>query len=422
MKERTYDVVVCGGGCAGFCAAVQAARMGAKTLLVEKYGMGGGIMTVMGNPNVGLFHSGTREVIRGIGLEYVNRLAAAGYARIPEYKPDMRHPQLAVDINIVAGASLIDDMLLESGADIFYNSVGADVEREGRRVTALLVSTKEGMIRVKADAFVDATGDGDVAFFAGCEELPGDEVQPGTLRFYFDKGNLSPSVFGAMTEGYRAAYARGEMKYGDMWGHGGDAKIIYNANGDNINHIDSTGSMTAEGNTAYQIAGRKSVKRTMDWIKSIGGEINAVNAAPEVGQRETRRIRCDTVVTAEDYVGGRIFDDAVCFAYYPIDVHFMGAEGRPYLDCRDISRDKLPTVPLSALVPTATDNLLIAGRMVSADREAHSGLRVKAPCMAMGQAAGAAAALVSQKKLANVRDVDFSDLRAALLAEDALLP
>lgn len=128
INGKSYDVVVCGSGSAGFCAAVQSARAGMKTAIIEKYGMPGGIMTVMGNNDVAQFYAHKKQVISGIGWEFILRLAEHGFADIPDMTVDAPHWKYGVHVNIVAAAHVIDSMLIEAGVDIYYNQPVVEVE------------------------------------------------------------------------------------------------------------------------------------------------------------------------------------------------------------------------------------------------------------------------------------------------------
>jgi hypothetical protein len=141
-----------------------------------------------------------------------------------------------------------------------------------------------------------------------------------------------------------------------------------------------------------------------------------VQLQPEAAVRESYRILGEVVITHEDYVGGRVFDDAVCFAFYPVDLHTrQGVRPKP------LEHGIVPTVPLRALIPRESRNLLVAGRSVSSDRLANSGLRVQASCMAMGQAAGAAAALAAQHGTTPA-NVPQPGLRQLLQRHEAIVP
>ena len=353
---ENYDIIVCGAGCAGFCAAVAVARMGAKTALVEKYNTPGGILTVLGNNSIDQFNNPfvaeKKMVITGIGWEFVLRLHKEGYARIPDMNaPRRNHEQYGVKVNPVAAAKVMDDMLLESGVALYYGQGVVDAETSDGRIDSILISTKSGLKRLKAQVFIDCTGDGDLAAFAGAAFLAGDGkgvFQPGTLRYY-------PAV---------------------------DAEDKILNYGDNRNHV-PINVTDSDSITQSEIASRKMIFEQM----KRGDKIMAV--APAVAPREGRRIRGITEMNVDDYYNGKVFEDSVCYSYWFVDIHREGQAA--YI--KYITHDKTPTIRLSSMISGDVSNLMMAGRCVSSDRETNSSLRVKASCMAMGQAAGTAAAI-----------------------------
>jgi len=159
--------------------------------------------------------------------------------------------------------------------------------------------------------------------------------------------------------------------------------------------------------------GRKSLLKKLRERKN---KARLLHMQPETAHRESYRIRGETVITVDDYTSGRVFKDAVCYAFYPVDLHTRrGVRPRP------LARGTVPTIPLSALVPKGGRNIIVAGRCVSSDRLANSGLRVQASCMAMGQAAGAAAALAARKKTTPLA-VPLKDIRDMLRKHGAIVP
>lgn len=377
-----YDVIVCGAGCAGFCAAVAAARMGARTALVERYNGPGGILTVLGSNSIDQFNDPFRKdrkmVIGGIGWEMVRRLHKDGFARIPDMDaPYERHDQYGVKADPVAAAKVMDDMLLESGVDLYYGQSMVEAESAEGRIRSIRIATKRGLKRLEAKLFIDCTGDGELGAFAGASFAAGDgsgTFQPGTLRYY-------PL-----------------MEAGDP------------DNGDNRNHIplDVTDSDSV---TRAEIASRRLLYGQMLRGRKLLG------AAPAVAPREGRRLAGLTELKSEDYCAGRVFPDSVCYSFWFVDIHREGQAA--YI--RYITHGNTPTVRLSNLISKDLTNLMMAGRCVSSDRETNSALRVKASCMAMGQAAGTAAAMAVREGILP-KDVRPEALLEALDRSGAIIP
>ena len=381
---ESYDIIVCGAGSAGFCAAVAAARLGAKTALVEKYNTPGGILTVLGNNSIDQFNNpfipDKKMVITGIGWELVLRLHKEGYARIPDMNaPRRNHEQYGVKVNPVAAAKVMDDMLIESGVSLYYGQSAVDAETVDGRIRSIRIATKSGLKRLTAKIFIDCTGDGDLAAFAGAEFAAGNGngvFQPGTLRFY-------PAV---------------------------DAEDKILNYGDNRNHV-PINVTDSDSITRSEIASRKIIFEQMQKGERI------MSVAPAVAPREGRRIMGRSVMNVEDYCAGKIFEDSVCYSYWFVDIHREGQAA--YIQY--ITHEHTPTIRLSAMISKDLPNLMMAGRCVSSDRETNSSLRVKASCMAMGQAAGTAAAIAVADGV-DVRFVCVEKVKNTLDQNGAIIP
>ncbi|MBR5312437.1 MAG: FAD-dependent oxidoreductase [Clostridia bacterium] len=381
-----YDVIVCGCGSAGFCAAIAAARNGAKTAVIEKYTTPGGILTVLGNNSIDQFNNPFREekkmVIAGIGWEYVRNLYRDGFARIPDMNAEYRdHAQYGVKVNPVAAAKVMDDMLCDAGVDLYYGQPVVSAETDGRTLRSVLISTKDGLKSLTASVFIDCTGDGDLAHYAGAEVYSGDgngTFQPGTLRFY-------PAVSAEPS----------------------DRILNY---GDNRNHV-KMNSTDSDAITRAEIASRQMLYRDMLNGRQIMG------SAPAVAPREGRRIKGISEMTAEDYLSGKQYEDSVCYTFWFIDVH---RDNEP-AEIRYIRHSDTPSIRLSAMIAEEFDNLLMAGRCISTDRKTNSAIRVKASCMAMGEAIGTAAAIAVQQNI-RTADISAAELKSRLTAQGAIVP
>ena len=419
-----YDVVVCGAGVAGFTAAVQAARLGAKTALVEKYGMPGGVMTVGGNNEIGLFYRGSRQIISGIGWKLVTRLAEKGWAKIPEFDEKYDHSQQNVIVNAPMAAAEMDEMCLEAGVELLYHHTLCDVMTENGRITAAVTAAKEGMKAITGRYFIDATGDADLTFFAGFGTMLGDDggktLQPGTLRFYWSGCDMGKISREQVEKSFAKGLESGEIVRSDYWSLGGSPYTVFAANGNNINHLDINGADSVSRSGA-ETEGRRSVARLAQWARKrvIGAENASPEiCAPEVAVRESRRAVGEHIITAEEYVSGKEYDDGLCFSYYPVDLH---TSGDSTLYNIAVKKDTVPQIPYSALIVKDAENLLAVGKCASGDRLAHSAFRVKASCMAMGQAAGCAAALASLKNT-GLRGISADSIRSELKNQGAIVP
>lgn len=334
-------------------------------------------MTVGGVNFPGLFHAWGKQVIAGIGWELVREAVRLDGGRLPDFtKPPRHHWEHQVLINPFLYAALAEEACLAAGVALCYYEfpLAAGATKDGWLVETAGPGTRRGL---SCRQIVDCSGGADVVGMLQLERLRDKDTQPGSMLFQ------TGEVARTGRERLQAVYI-----------HGAD-------------------SSTSVTRTRATLAGRQ------EMLKRIRKDLprkRLVQMQPEAAFRESYRIRGETVITHEDYVTGRVFDDAVCHAFYPVDLHTrQGVRPKP------LKPGVVPTVPLRALVPKNSRNILAAGRSVSSDRLANSGLRVQATCMAMGQAAGAAAALAAQQKTTPLQ-VPLADVRKLLRKHGAIVP
>lgn len=422
LPTDTVDVLVVGGGTAGAIAAIQAARAGAKTMLIEANGQLGGTTTTAGVDYPGLFHAWGRQVIAGIGWELVQEAVMLDTGLLPDFSNVPRkHSEHQVRVNGPLYAALLEESLLKAGGLLRYYEMP-------RRVTQtdsgyeLVLTGKESEHQVKCRQLIDCTGDANLVGRLGFERLREDEAQPSTLMYAL--GDYDPAALDAnlIQERYLAAVREKRLLPGDVANPDGMAHARFieflRGRGSNRMHIIGIHAATSEGKTQANIAGRASVLRILRFVRTLPGceKARLVRMMTETGIRETWRIVGETTITEADYLSGRVFEDAVSFSFYPIDLHTDHGT-----DIRPLDEGIVPTVPLRALIPKGSRNLLIAGRSISSDRAANSALRVQASCMGMGQAAGAAAALAVKANLTPAQ-VPLTELRALLKQHGAIVP
>lgn len=449
-----YDVIVCGGGPSGFIAAISAARGGARTLLIERYGFVGGMPTISWLGPISPFHFGDERVVGGIPHEFVERMREAGGStgHIRCTNPHGSGSYLCFyDRESYKSTALA--MLREAGADLLFHTWVEGVELSGQTVTGVQVANKSGRGTIHASVVVDATGDGDVAARAGAEFVlgrPADgALQPGTMMFdlagvdtakvkkYMDDHPEDfewASEFVALApyssrlqqehfvgQGFLRLVKEG-MKSGELY-LGRDSVLflttvhpgVLHFNSTRISGVDGTDTMSL---TEAEIDARRQVDSLSQFlIKHAPGFENAYlsGAGSQVGIRETRHILGEYVLQGEEVVRGQKFPDVVARGYFPIDIHNLkgkeGYTGGGHWNDLEDSYD----IPLRCLIPRTIDNLVIAGRPISATHEAHGSLRTQGGAMGIGHAAGAAAAVASMSgvmpRKAPARDVQ--DLMAA---------
>jgi hypothetical protein len=412
------DVLVIGGGTAGTIAAMQAARAGAKTLVVEMGGQLGGTTTVGGVAYPGLFHAWEKQVIAGIGWELVAAAVALDSGKMPDFStPPARHSLHQVAVNGQLYAALAEEACLGSGVVLCYyeipvaaraSGIGWEVDTIGKGIRR----------KIACRQLIDCTGGADIVGMLGLPRLREAETQPGTLMFSFGGYDSSKLNSEEIEERYQHALLDGTLKEGDFCHAGAPFIGFLRGGGANAQHIFGADSSTSATKTQANIAGRASVLRLLRFIRSLPGCANAriMRMQQETAVRETYRIVGETLITEQDFTSGRVFEDAVGYSFYPIDLHDRsGVKPEP------LRRGVVPTIPLRALVPKGSRNLMVAGRSISSDRLANSALRVQASCMAMGQAAGAATALAAARGTTPL-DVPIGDIRALLQKHGAIVP
>ncbi|HBE42196.1 MAG TPA: FAD-dependent oxidoreductase [Bacteroidales bacterium] len=416
IKTVNTDVLVVGGGTAGVIAAIQAARAGCSTIIVENGSQLGGTITTGGVGFPGLFHAWGKQIIGGIGWELVTETVDLNDDILPDFSIPFgkNHPQHQVRINRYLYALLAEEKCLESGVQLRYYETPVDVQFKGNRWIVHTIG-KGTQTRIIADQLVDCTGNASLTSLAGFNVLKEEEIQPGSLIFRIGGYDLKSLDMEMIRKRYDEEVKKGRLIREDFRNN---IEGLLRSAGDNIQHVMGADSTTSETNTLTNIKGRSSLLNTLRFLRELPGceNIKIVSMQPETGVRETYRIDGVYKITREDYVSGKIFDDSVCYSFYPIDLHDKDGVVPDHL------RDGIvPTVPLRALIPKNSRNFIVAGRCVSSDRMANSALRVQASCMAMGQAAGASAAL-SNKLNTTPLNIPIGSIKSFLKEHKAIVP
>lgn len=419
QRSVVADVLVIGGGTAGTIAAIQAARLGASTVLVEAGSQLGGTTSTAGVDFPGLFHAWGRQVIAGIGWELVTAAVKLNGDRLPDFTvpTGAQHWRHQVRLSGALYAALAEDACLQAGVQLRYYEFPLAIEatRTGWKAE---IAGKGSRVEIRARQLVDATGNAAAVGLLGFPRQREAVTQPGTLIYRLTGYRLErddPEFFKALELRAREAVERGQLLATDFKHN---LRSFLGAGGENAMHVPEADSSTSETHTRTNIRGRQSLLRMMRFLKPLPGfaELRIERLQPETGVRETYRIAGETTVTHDDYVSGRKFPDAVAYSFYPIDLHDERGV-RP----KHLAEGVVPTLPLGALIPKGSRNVLVAGRCVSSDRLANSALRVQASCMAMGQAAGAAAALAAAARSTPAR-MPLEQLRRVLAEHRAIVP
>lgn len=415
----TYDVVVCGGGPAGFIAAIAAAREGAKTALIEQYGFLGGAATNSLVTPLSVFTYNGEKVIGGIPWEFLERLEKMGGGLIEK-------PLGNVAFDPELYKLCCQRMVLEAGIDLYLHSWLSGCQTGQSRISHVFIENKNGTEALAAKVFVDATGDADLAHFAGVPMLPpGQPLQPASTYFVLAGVDTeSPLVAEALHHNRQGVNChclpvREElMRHAEEWGipdFGGPWFCTLLHPGVVAVNMTRTQTDACDNRdfTAAECRLREDVYKMANVLREHFPEFRnsyVSMIAPQAGVRETRRIQGVHVISGEEYVNGVRYPDSVSRGAHPIDIH--AASGAT----QQVTFLKQPAyVPYRALVAAGFPNLLVAGRCISADRQAFASLRVQASCMGMGQAAGVAAAQAVQGKTeVNVLQLDTDRLTSRL--------
>ncbi len=420
-----YDVVVAGGGPAGVCAGLTAARLGRKTLLIEQMGALGGMATTGLHQHIGVYAAsgGAPEIVGGLPSEITLRACREADSRFGGYM---------ADVEIEAFKLLLDRMAEEAGLELLYFSQVSGPVMEDNKVAGVFLNNKSGRFAVLAKRVVDCSGDADVAFRAGCRMMHGrDEdrkMQPTTLMYRVGGVDRQQMLAYLKTDPRletfcRDAVAKGLMRpwqtclMGFWWIPARPDQI--NANFTHM-HFDGTSAFDM---TKAAIEGRKQVHEAVRAMRElIPGFQNSylIDTAPYIGIRETRRIYGEYLITADDIKAQRIFDDSIGLGSAFIDIHNVTGPGMDRRSGYHLPKGGYYSIPYRTLVPEKVDNLLVAGRCHSATHEAAGSTRWMAQAMVMGQAAGAAASLSIQHNVPP-RRVDTKALQARLKTDGAIL-
>lgn len=366
-----WHVIVVGGGPGGIMAALGAARSGVRTLLIERYGYLGGMATAGLMTSFNGFRNEVPpnhlQTVRGYAQELVDRLLAAGgacaltaHGHFGELSPGTCPYAVSFDPEILKGVAL--DMLLEAGVELRLHTTFCTVCMHGRSISALITESKSGRQAFAAPVIVDATGDGDVAFRAGARyeqaEDKGQHLMPLTLM-------LRVAGIPRPQPGERSLWMNGITT---RWGPG-------------VPEVDGT---DAAALTRAELQARRELPGYLARLREQYPEATLVASAATIGVRETRRIVGLYTISEEDALSGRAQPDSIAVSSNPVPGYYGERRFLGHLGFE---------IPYRSLVPADVDNLLLAGRCISASQPAFQSARSMAPAMAISQASGTAAAL-----------------------------
>ena len=449
MKETTLaiskcfdcDVLVVGGGVAGFAAAISAARNGAKTMIVEKNGcLGGNASSGLVGPFMSAMDpKGKKQVIYGVMQELIDRMAGEGGAIPPKdckggdgYSAYRIRGHVGVTpFSAESLKRIMEQMCLEAGVKIIYHLLLVKTDVSSGRIINAYFATKNGIYCISANVFIDCTGDADLSALSGVPILSGyndGELQVSSLFFMIDGIDQKriDQYMDSNPDGDRSPqrYFEKEIEEGKKNGTFpcGRHRISLFRSVENIWRVNMTqvdrpvNAIDPEDVSAAEIECRTQIPKIVQFLKKhVPGceNIRLLTSAEMLGLRESNRIAGEYLLTQDDVLNSTNFPDAIVFGGDSIDIHKN--DKSVYL-----MAEKPFQIPYRCLLPQKVDNLVVAGRCLSSDRVAHSAVRVMPPCFAMGQAAGTAAAIAVRYDC-SPKKIDVSLLRRTLKEQGAYL-
>lgn len=451
--EQIYDVVVVGGGVAGTVSAIAAGRMGAQVLVVEQNGYLGGALTSYGVGPMMTFHAGEKQVIRGLMEEIVQRMVDSGDSTGHIYDT-MQYISYLTPFSSEGLKLVLDEMVKEAGCDVLFHTFLGGVNTDDERIGSLTICNKDGIHSISGKVYVDATGDGDLAAFAGAPMTKGRKSdgasQPMTMNMKYinvDTGKLKEyikqhvetferhkdhvdlmdsvkrfSFCGFQTE-FREANQRGELDIcrEDVLGFETNTPGEFILNTTRVIDHDAT---NAKSLSDAEAIGRKQCRQLDHFLRTyVPGWEHAVveSTGPSIGVRGSRQLKGAYTLTAEDILERRPFESVIAHSSYPIDIHnpkgvgtsshFLSEKGTYY------------SIPYEIFYCNELKNLLVTGRCVSATFEAQAAIRVSPSSGAMGHAVGVAAALaaLAPRQDVDVSNIEIKKLQRLLKEQDAYL-
>jgi hypothetical protein len=432
--NNEFDVIVVGGGPAGITAALASSREGAKTLLVEATSALGGMSTTGLVTSWCPFSDREKMIYKGLAEKIFN-LSNQG---LPHVKKDVLD---WVAINPEHLKVVYDDLMIEYGVKVLFNTQLSAVETEADRVDSIILSNKAGLTAYQARTFIDTTGDADLVAFAGGAFMKGDdwdgELQSATHCFILSNVDTYGFENGPWLNKANKNSPAYKIKDDETFDLVEDAHICAKLLGPdtvgfNAGHIKGIDNTIPESNSMAYMKGRKIAAQLRDGLKkyypSAFSNAFLASTATLMGIRESRRIVGDYILTVEDYAERKSFEDEICRNSYFLDIHHPKEEEHPerkaYYDrmkmVKHYGKGESHGIPYRCLIPKDFKNVLVAGRSISVERIVQGSVRVMPVALVMGEAAGVAAGL-AVKQDGNVKNVDVKQIRKRLIEEGAYL-
>lgn len=439
-----YDCIIGGGGPSGICAGIAYARYGKKVLIIEDSSLLGGanILSLVG-PLMTFHHQGKR-IIGGIGENIITRLINKN-GSLGDIKDPLGFCDTVTPIDTESLKELYFELIDEYNIDLLLHTKIIGINKKDDRIISVKVATKNGVQNIRGKVFIDATGDGDMAYWAKEDYTFGREsdnlCQPMTMPFVVGNVDIE-KLKEAIRQNKKNFVIRKDYDYqylgiSGFFGEVEEAhkKGIFTINRDrvllfenvkpntvtiNMTRVNFLSNLNVKSYTQAEQEGRRQIKECFDFLKQqIPGFENAtLEQTPyQIGVRESRHIDCLYNVTKEDVLKNRCFSDTICISGFPMDIH---SPNNQELEVDNSIINLAFTIPMRSIIPKKTSNLIITGRAIGATHEACASLRVTPVCMALGEAAGYLAYL-ALKENGNIKKVSYDELKKLLIDNNCIL-
>lgn len=416
-----YNLIVVGGGLSGVAAAVSAAREGLKVMLVEKSGcLGGAISNNLVYPFMPYWTK--QKDGNDVGRKYLSQgIFKEMKVRHDRYVDDCKDHEFNSEYFKI----VLDDMTAEADVDVLFHAVVYDVKTDNRKISSVEITAKAQKITVEADFFIDATGDGDLFYLAGCDYQLGREsdslCQPMTTCFRMSGVDLDlfTEERPRLQELYKEKQAKGEIT------NPRENILVFFGVGEDVLHFNSTRVVMLDPTNPFdvskaEVVARKQIHELIGFLKENSNAFNEsalISVAVNIGVRESRKLKGVHILTGDELINCTRFEDSIALGNYDIDIHSPTGTGTSH---RYFGDGEFYTIPYRSLLPKEYDNLLVAGRSISATHEAQASVRIMPICCCLGEAAGTAIAIVHNTNK-NVHTVDIKALQKTLTENGAVL-
>ena len=412
---KKYDLIVVGGGLAGVGAAVAGARQGLSVMLIEKSNSLGGAL------------SGSLVFpfcpYRAYGGE-VNKLLSDGiFTEMRERYEKKTGEEIKINFDTEYFKFVLDDMVSDENVDVLFHATVYDVLKDGRNINGVKVATKAGSMTINADFFIDTSGDGDLFYLAGCDYLLGREednlCQPMTTCFRLCGVDLDKykEEIASLQELYKQYRSEGKIK------NPRENILIFGGLSDGMLHFNTTRIVKMDPTNPFDISkaeieARKQICEMVDFLKSNSESFKNCtisSVASQIGVRESRKLRGEHILTADELFNRVMFEDSIALGNYDVDIHSPSGTGTVM---KRFDRKYFYSIPYRSLLPKEYDNLLVAGRCISATHEAQSSVRIMPICVCLGEAAGTAMGIAKNTNT-NTHTLDVKLLQKTLIDNGA---